>query len=96
MPDDLPADPDLTDDQLAAEIVARVEAAAPNGSEEFRRQLVSLYTRQATGQAPPPGRISQQALADALGLSKTRIHQIETAALAKLWRELSTRFPDHI
>jgi hypothetical protein len=92
MPDEL-TDAQIID-HLADEVAERVNRAAPHGTPEFRRQLAALYTRQVTGQAPPPGRISQQELGACFGLSKTRIHQLETGALAKLWREYTARFPD--
>lgn len=88
----------MTDDQItdaiAAEIVQRVESAHPQLSPRFRRQLVSLYTRQALGVLPPPGKIKNKQLAHALGHDPKRLSEEFTQALAHAWLAYQERFPE--
>lgn len=82
--------PDPTDDAiaeaLADEVLERIMAAHPNASPAFRKKLVRLYMRQATGRESSPGEISQRALGSYLDLSFRRVSEIESDALAKLRR----------
>lgn len=88
----------LTDDQitdaLATEIAARVRASHPHASGHMLRQLVRLYTRQALGLAPPPGRITDAELGEHLGGCHRRISETRARALARAWQVYQTRFPD--
>lgn len=87
---------DLTDDEIADAIADRIADAvsARQISPEFRRRLVSLYTRQALGLEKPPGKISSTRLALHLGIERHTLADLQRLALAKLWQELHARHPD--
>lgn len=89
---------ELTDDQIndaiAAEIVARIKATHKNLSPKFRRQLVSLYTRQALGIVPPPGRITDRQLGIWLDRDPRRLGEDRAQALARAWQAYQDRFPE--
>ena len=62
-------------------------------SPEFQARVLRLHARQAAGEVPPPGEISQDQLADELGLSRRRVRTLEMRALAKLREALAGNLP---
>jgi hypothetical protein len=52
-------------------------------SPEFKARVLALHARQAKGECPPPGEISQDQLAAELGLTRRRVRNLERSALAK-------------
>lgn len=68
-------------------------ATQPDPDHEFRRKAADLLRRQLAGQAPPPGRISQDELAAEFGLSRRQIRQLEHRALLKLRHLLTDSQP---
>lgn len=105
--------PDLTDDQItdaiAAEVASRLQASHPMVTAPMRKRLVKLYTAQAVGIVPPPGRITDAQLGQYLGsdhrrISETRHRAIERlkanprhlAALAEAWPAYHPHFRSHI
>ena len=81
---DADAEDDAIAEALADEVLARIMAAHPQATPAFRKKLVRLYMRQATGRESCPGKISQRALGSDLHLTYRRVSQIEADALAKL------------
>jgi DNA-directed RNA polymerase sigma subunit (sigma70/sigma32) len=51
---------------------------------EFTQRVLELHAAQARGEAPPPGEISQSELAEALGLTRRRVRNLERSAMAKV------------
>ena len=80
--------------RIADEVAARIAASHPEASRKFLRLLVRLYTDQALGLAPPPGEITQDELAGYLGVSRSRVGQIASGALARAWKAYHTRWPE--
>lgn len=70
--------PENDDDDAVAEALADalVESAMTN-------PVHRLHLLQILGRAPEPGRISQEALAAALGISRQRVDKLERRALLK-------------
>lgn len=71
-------------DRIAEEVAAEIQTSHPTASPEFRRRLVTLYVAQRLGLTPAPGRISQAALGEHLGLSQQRVSEAEESGLLKL------------
>lgn len=88
----------MTDDQItdaiAAEIVQRVRERHPHVSHPFMRRLVRLYTLQATGQAPAPGRITNAELSRHFGIDPQRLSEDFHRALARAYRAYQERYPE--
>jgi hypothetical protein len=92
----------LTDDDddaaiteaIASEVVARVERSHPHASPAFWRLLVRLYTLQACGKLPPPGIISDQQLADHLGMDFRRLSETRLTALTKAYLHIRKHHPE--
>lgn len=76
----------LTDEQIEDALAEEVVAAIPaHYTPAFREALVSLYVRKMLGEE---GRITtRRALADCLGISDQRVAEIESLALARLYRK---------
>jgi len=53
-------------------------------SPEFKARVLALHARQAKGECPPPGEISQDQLAEELGLSRRRVRELEESGKAKV------------
>jgi len=83
--------PDQITDAIAEEVSARVMASHANASPGFRRMLVRLYTAQATGSAPAPGRISDRWLGMYLAMAPQRVSETRSRALAKAWKAMKTQ-----
>lgn len=87
-----PIDDDAIAEALADEVLDRILSAHPNATAEFRKKLVRLYMRQATGrEAVAP---SARSLAEYFGMTHQRVSETTTTALAKAWREYQERFPN--
>jgi DNA-directed RNA polymerase sigma subunit (sigma70/sigma32) len=59
---------------------------------EFTQRVLELHAAQARGEAPPPGEISQSELAEALGLTRRRVRNLERSAMAKFRAALAPHF----
>ncbi|BCU76010.1 hypothetical protein [Luteolibacter sp. LG18] len=57
----------------------------------FDQRVLSLHQRQASGEVPPPGRISQRQLARELGMTIREIQRAEALALEAIRRSFITR-----
>lgn len=83
------------DQRIADEVAARIAEHHPRLADPaFLRRLVSLYTAQAVGAAPPPGRITAADLAGWLGLRPQRVHDAYASGLARAWRAYRERWPE--
>ena len=60
----------------------------------FRRRAALLLEQQLRGEAPPPGEISEEHLAAALGMSRRRLRKHLNRALAKARRALLELLPE--
>jgi len=89
MQDPAAADADSIAEAIATEVVGRISASHPTASSSFRRRLVALYTAQAVGRTPAPGRITAAELAAWLETSPQRINDAYASGLAKLWLQRS-------
>jgi hypothetical protein len=90
------AEVDTIADAIATEVAERIAASHPAASGEFLRRLVALYTAQAVGRAPAPGRITAAELAAWLETSPQRIHDAYSSGLARAWQAYRTRWPDDV
>lgn len=78
--------PDEITDRIADEVAARVMASHPHASGKFQELLVRLYTAQAVGDAPPPGRIRDRLLGAYLEMAPQRVSETRIRALARAWQ----------
>lgn len=56
----------------------------PSNSPEFKARVLRLHARQAAGEAPPPGSISERQLAEELGLPRRSVRDAQATGLAKI------------
>lgn len=58
-------------------------------SPEFQQRVLDLHARQARGEAPPAGEISDRQVAEELGMSRREHRAVLQSALAKMGYALS-------